>query len=36
MVGRSTVEWWGVVQWDGGKEYSVMVRSTVRWWGGVQ
>ena len=35
MVGRSTVGWWGGVQWDGGEEYSGMVgRSTVGWWGG--
>ena len=35
MVGRSTVGWWGGVQWDGGEEYSGMGRSTVGW-GGVQ
>ena len=30
MVGRSTVGWWGGVQWDDGEEYSGMVgRSTV-------
>ena len=40
MVGRSTVGWWGGVQWDGGEEYSGMVggvewdggRSRVGWW----
>ena len=31
-MGRSTVGWWGGVQWDGEEEYSGMVgRSTVGW-----